>query len=86
MLAAMGDAWDAAPGGEVVVVSHQMPIETVTRAIAGRPLPHSPSRRRTSLSSITSFVRDPGTGEWAETAFQEPAAGLLTDAIDTGAV
>lgn len=86
MLSAMSDAWDAVDGGDVVIVSHQMPIETVSRAIAGLRLPHSPAKRRTSLSSITSFVRDPQSGRWAETGYQEPAAGLLADAIDTGAV
>ncbi len=86
MLAAMDEAWDAVDDGDVVVVSHQMPIWTTTRAIAGRPLPHNPATRRTSLSSITSFERDPVTGAWAEVDYQEPAAGLLDGAIDTGAV
>jgi len=86
MLAAMAEAWDTTAGGEAVIVSHQMPIWTTTRAIAGLPLPHNPARRRTALSSITSFVRDPATGAWAEVDYQEPAAGLLGDAIDTGAV
>ena len=86
MLAAMDAVWESTDGGEAVLVSHQMPIETVTRAIGGRRLAHSPAKRRTSLSSITSFRRDPATGRWAETGYQEPAAGLLGDAIDTGAV
>lgn len=86
MLAAMADAWDAVDDGEVVVVSHQMPIWTTTRAIAGLRLPHNPAKRRTSLSSITSFERDPATGVWTEVDYQEPAAGLLDGAIDTGAV
>lgn len=86
MLAAMDEAWREASGGDVVIVSHQMPIWTTTRAIAGLPLPHHPGKRRTALSSITSFERDPATQEWAEVDYQEPAAGLLVDAIDTGAV
>lgn len=86
MLEAMAVAADAADGGEVVIVSHQMPIETTARAIAGQSLPHNPGRRRTSLSSITSFRRDAATGAWTEIGYQEPAAGLLVDAIDTGAV
>lgn len=87
MLAAMEDAWLRSEGGDVVVVSHQMPIWTTTRAVAGLPLPHSPRRRRTALSSITTFARDPAspTG-WTEVGYREPAAGLLADAIDTGAV
>lgn len=87
VLSAMGEAWDQSEGGEVVFVSHQMPIWTTTLAIAGRPLHHDPRKRRTSLSSITTMRRDDTspTG-WAEVDYQEPAAGLLADAIDTGAV
>lgn len=87
MLAAMGEAWDEADGGEVVMVSHQMPIWTTTLGVAVRPLPHDPRKRRTSLSSITTFRRDPATPTgWSEVDYQEPAAGLLAGAIDTGAV
>lgn len=87
MLAAMGDAWAAADGGEVVLVSHQMPIWTTTLTVAGRPLPHDPRKRRTALSSITTFRRDETSPSgWAEVDYQEPAAGLLAGAIDTGAV
>lgn len=86
MLEAMNAAADSVDRGEVVIVSHQAPIETFARSVAGRRLAHSPSHRRTTLSSITSFRRDAATGEWAEVGYQEPAAGLLTDAIDTGAV
>jgi len=87
VLAAMGDAWDAVDDGEVVLVSHQMPIWTTTLSVAGRPLPHDPRKRRTALSSITTFRRDPsGPVGWAEVDYQEPAAGLLAEAIDTGAV
>jgi len=86
MLAAMADAADSVETGEVVIVSHQAPIETVARSLAGRRMPIDPGRRRTTLSSITSFRRNAATGEWAEVGYQEPAAGLLTDAIDTGAV
>ena len=86
MLAAMDAAADSVEGGEAVIVSHQAPIETVARAIRGQALAHNPAQRRTTLSSITSFRRDPASGEWAEVGYQEPAAGLLGDAIDTGAV
>jgi len=87
MLAAMDEAWHEADGGEVVLVSHQMPIWTTTLAVAGRALHHDPRRRRTSLSSITTFRRDAGSPSgWVEVGYQEPAAGLLGEAIDTGAV
>ncbi len=86
MLEAMDRAADSVDRGEVVIVSHQAPIETVARSIQGKPLPHNPAKRRTTLSSITSFRRDPETHEWTEVGYQEPAAGLLGDAIDMGAV
>ena len=84
MLAAIDAAWAAAEGGEVVMVSHQMPIVMGARSLAGRPLAHDPRHRRCTLSSITTIAhRD---GRWVEVGYQEPAAGLLQDAIDTGAV
>ncbi len=87
MLAAMEAAWRETDGSEVVLVSHQTPIEMVSRSARGLPLPNDPRKRRTSLSSITTFRRDesvpPG---WVEVDYQEPAAGLLAGAIDTGAV
>lgn len=85
MLAAMDEAWAAADGGEVVMVSHQMPIWTVVRAVGGHSLSHDPRKRRCALSSITTFRREPD-GRWTETGYQEPAAGLLAEAIDRGAV
>ncbi|MBO9577540.1 MAG: histidine phosphatase family protein [Microbacteriaceae bacterium] len=87
MLAAMDEAWDEADGGEVVLVSHQMPIWTTTLAVNGRRLHHDPRKRRTALSSITSFRRDEASSTgWVEVGYQEPAAGLLAEAVDTGAV
>jgi len=87
MLAAMAEAWDEAEAGEVVLVSHQTPIEMVSRSARGLRLANDPRRRRTRLSSITTFRRDPAApGGWAEVDYQEPAAGLLDEAIDTGAV
>lgn len=59
--------------GEVVVVSHQLPIWMVTRHATGKPLFHDPRRRECAHSSITTFdvdgpvlrrrqYRDPGAG------------------------
>ena len=77
-------AYHATPGGEVVLVSHQMPIVTFTRAAARRTLVHNPARRRCSLSSITTFeVVD---GAFREVSYAEPASELLADAVDEGAV
>ncbi len=87
MLAAMGDAWSATESGEVVLVSHQMPIWTVHRAVTGRPLYHDPRKRRCSLSSITTFERREGTPTgFAEVGYQDPAADLLAASVDLGAV
>ena len=58
MFAAIDDAWEAADGGEVVMVSHQMPIWMVARAVAGNRLYHDPRKRRCNLSSITRLTRE----------------------------
>jgi broad specificity phosphatase PhoE len=60
MMAAMHRAREEAAGHEAVCVSHQLPVETLRRAMTGRklahlPLPHS---RLCNLSSITSFTFD----------------------------
>lgn len=82
MDAAMRDAWDRVEGGDVVLVSHQLPIWITHLAVAGLPLRHDPRQRRCALSSVTSFERD---GErWREVAYAEPAA--VAGAIDVGAV
>jgi broad specificity phosphatase PhoE len=84
MLAAIDDAWNAADGGEVVMVSHQMPIVMVQRAVAGKRPFHDPRHRRCHLSSITTLQK---RGErFVEVGYQDPAAELLAQAIDTGAV
>jgi broad specificity phosphatase PhoE len=85
MLAAMEDAWAAADGGEVAMVSHQLPIWMATRKVAGKALFHDARKRRCSLSSITSFERSP-EGVWREVAYRDPAAELLAQSIDLGAV
>lgn len=84
MLAAIEDGWSHADGGEVVMVSHQMPIVMVQRSLAGKKLFHDPRQRRCSLSSITTLRRD-GDG-FVEVGYAEPAADLLAEAIDRGAV
>lgn len=74
MVEAMGDAYDAADGGDVVIVSHQAPIWIAHLAVAGERLAHNPTTRRCALSSVTSFER---TGEgptgFREVAYAEPA-------------
>lgn len=84
MLAAIEDAWSSADGGEVVMVSHQMPIVMVQRYVSGRRLPHDPRKRRCSLSSITTLERRDDV--FVEVGYSEPAADLLSQAADFGAV
>jgi broad specificity phosphatase PhoE len=84
MMSAVGDAFDSVPGGEVAIVTHQLPIWMVARTVAGKPLAHDPRTRRCSLSSITSLERR--DGRVVEVGYQEPAADLLARSIDLGAV
>jgi broad specificity phosphatase PhoE len=81
-------AWDSVDSGDVVVVSHQLPIWMLYRSSQGLALPHDPRKRRCSLSSITSFeVVD---GKLVEVDYREPglelAARLSESAKDGGAV
>lgn len=84
MLAALEDAWAKTDAGNVVLVSHQLPIWTITRYLAGERLWHDPRKRRCSLSSITTFERRGDT--FAEVSYHEPARDLLDRAVDAGAV
>jgi broad specificity phosphatase PhoE len=84
MLAAVHDQWEVAPSGELVLVSHQLPIWMVARSVAGQPLAHDPRRRRCALSSITTLERR--GDRFVEVGYAEPAAAMLSEAIDRGAV
>ncbi|WP_168625820.1 histidine phosphatase family protein [Cryobacterium sp. BB307] len=84
MMAAIEAAWHSADGGEVVMVSHQMPIVMVQRHVAGLKPFHDPRKRRCSLSSITTLTYD-GT-RFVQVGYTEPAAALLAESIDQGAV
>jgi broad specificity phosphatase PhoE len=77
-------AYESVDDGEVVLVSHQVAIWVLHRSVAGIPLPHLPTNRRCSLSSVTTFKKV--GSRWKEESYREPAADLLFDAIDTGAV
>ena len=84
MRGAMAEAHASVDSGDVVLVSHQLPIWMVHRSVARKTLWHDPRKRRCTLSSITSFeLTDAGL---VEVGYREPAAELLSDAIDTGAV
>lgn len=82
MDAAMRDAWHAAGTGDVVIVSHQLPIWITHLHVAGEPLKHDPRKRRCELSSVTSFELD--GDRWREVAYAEPADAA--GAVDVGAV
>ncbi len=82
MDAAMSEAWNDADGGDVVLVSHQLPIWITHLSVAGEPLRHDPRKRRCALSSVTSFERD--GDRWREVDYAEPAS--TARAVDVGAV
>jgi broad specificity phosphatase PhoE len=72
------------PEHDVVIVSHQLPIWMVARAVQHKPLATDPRSRRCSLSSITTIAwRD---DRFVEVDYQEPARDLLAESIDLGAV
>ena len=69
------EGWGAAPGGDVVFVSHQLPIWMTYLSASGLKLPHDPRSRRCSLSSITSFeVKD---GKLVPVDYREPGIAVL---------
>ena len=85
--AAMDDAWDRVPAGDVVIVSHQLPIWVTHLALSLQPTRHDPRKRRCALSSVTSFERRDdadGSRRWVEVAYAEPAS--TAGAVDVGAV
>ena len=87
MTAAMTDAAERVPSGDVVVVSHQLPIWVTHLALAHLPTRHDPRKRRCALSSVTSFERRDGADgspEWVEVAYATPAT--TAGAVDVGAV
>jgi broad specificity phosphatase PhoE len=91
MMAAVASAHTSVERGEVVLVSHQLPIWMVARTVQGKPLATDPRHRRCTLSSITTVAWDPragrdGAGAFVEVDYQEPAAALLAESIDLGAV
>jgi len=54
------EAAESVDSGDVVFVTHQLPIWVTHLASKGKPLAHLPNRRRCSTSSITSFKYDSG--------------------------
>ena len=89
MRAAIDAAFLSVESGDVVLVSHQLPIWVTHLALAGERFPHDPRKRRCSLSSITTIEQrqgDDGQPALAEVGYVEPARVLLAAATDVGAV
>lgn len=79
---AMLSAAESVSSGDVVLVTHQLPIWITHLSRQGEKLAHDPRKRRCSLSSITTF--DYFEGWFAEVNYSEPAKNIT--AIDNGAV
>ncbi|MEY4102720.1 MAG: hypothetical protein RIR88_854 [Actinomycetota bacterium] len=89
MREAMTDAALSVDEGDVVIVSHQLPIWMVHRDVSQQPLFHDPRARRCALSSITTLeLIDPARPElgFVEVGYTDPAAPLSAHALDVGAV
>ena len=82
MVEAMNELAAKTEGGDLVIVTHQLPIWITYRHLAGLKLAHNPQKRRCSLSSITTF--EVTEGGLVEVGYLDPAANLLS--IDKGAV
>ncbi|WP_175955299.1 histidine phosphatase family protein [Schaalia sp. Marseille-Q2122] len=80
MSAALSRALQVAKGHEALLVSHQMPIVTLSRFARGLSLPHNPLSRQCSLASVTSFIFDGNT--LVGISYDEPAGHLLEGALD----
>ena len=79
---AIFSAAESVEDGDVVLVTHQLPIWVMHLVSAGETLMHDPRKRRCSLSSVTTFeIRD---GKLVEIGYLEPAAKV--QAVDRGAV
>lgn len=81
MLGAAHRARAMAPGREAVCVSHQLPVWTLRRFLAGQRLWHNPTSRQCSLGSVTSLVFDDES--LVDLAYAEP--GGASDPSVTGA-
>ncbi len=68
--------------GDVVLVTHQLPIWAMHLHVSGERLMHDPRKRRCALSSITTFEFD--EENLVEVSYRDPAKELAS--IDKGAV
>lgn len=74
VLAAARSARDRTATGEVVCVSHQLPIVAARRSAAGLRLFHDPRKRQCNLASVTSLTFDGDVVVRVD--YSEPAAAL----------
>lgn len=58
MRAAVERARVKAEGHEALCVSHQLPVETLRRALTGKRFAHDPRKRKCGLASLNSFTFD----------------------------
>ncbi len=71
MLGAAHRARAAAAGHEAVCVSHQLPIWTLRRFLAGERLWHNPTHRQCALGSVTTLLFDDES--LVDIAYTEPS-------------
>jgi broad specificity phosphatase PhoE len=74
MVTAIEKARAKAAGHEAVVVSHQLPVETLRRYLDGKRLWHNPRKRQCNLASLTSLVYD--GDDLVDIRYSEPARGI----------
>lgn len=67
-------------GGEVLAVSHQLPIWTLRRFLESKPLAHDPRHRECALASLTTLTFD--RRRLVALTYWEPAADLVARASD----
>ena len=65
----------AGPGGQALIVSHQLPIWIARLDAEGRRLPHDPRKRECTLASITSMHLS--QGRVVRVSYSEPAKDLI---------
>jgi broad specificity phosphatase PhoE len=80
MRAVVEAALVAADGHEAVLVSHQLPIEILRRAVEGERLWHDPRHRKCQLASVTSLEYHDGL--LSSVTYAEPAFTLYPGASE----
>ena len=83
MLGAVYSAVHAADGHQAVLVSHQLPIWTIRRFLAGQRLWHNPTHRECGLASLTSLTFVDGVFD--SVRYTDPVGYLAADGDPVGA-